>query len=193
MLSKEQCADAGPHRMSSVLWDTFTGSAPYRSVFLRSLHPAFLGRMLWELVAATRSPVATPPERRLHMASGATGLVGKRYHDGDVIHRQDDRGDCMYVIMEGQVEILRREGHREFCLSTLGEGDFFGEMGLFQEEIRSTTARAAGEVVVFTLERKSLLRRIHEDPSLAFRIIERMSARIRDLEAALVRHATVPS
>ena len=51
MVAAEQQEAGGRRRMSMVLWDTFTGSAPYRSVFLRSLHPAFLGRLLWETVA----------------------------------------------------------------------------------------------------------------------------------------------
>jgi len=47
MVSKEQEYVNGSQRMSSVLWDTFTGSAPYRDVFIRTLHPAFLGNFLW--------------------------------------------------------------------------------------------------------------------------------------------------
>jgi hypothetical protein len=38
-------------RMSSVLWNMFTGSAPYREIFLGTLHPAFLGGLLWNLSA----------------------------------------------------------------------------------------------------------------------------------------------
>jgi CRP/FNR family transcriptional regulator len=95
----------------------------------------------------------------------------------------------MYVILDGQVEVLRRKGDKEYCLAVLDSGDFFGEMALFEEQLRSTTVRAVGEVSVYTLERVSLLRRIHEDPSLAFRIIEKMSHRIRELEQALVRKA----
>ncbi|MFB3922128.1 MAG: NAD(P)/FAD-dependent oxidoreductase [Terriglobia bacterium] len=51
MVAAEQQEAGSRRRMSMVLWDTFTGSAPYRSVFLRSLHPAFLGRLLWETLA----------------------------------------------------------------------------------------------------------------------------------------------
>jgi len=40
---------AGSRRpMSMVLWDTFTGSAPYRDILMRTLHPAFFLRFLWE-------------------------------------------------------------------------------------------------------------------------------------------------
>jgi flavin-dependent dehydrogenase len=42
----------GPARMSQVLWDTFTGSAPYRDVFLHSLHPKVLGPLFWNSLRA---------------------------------------------------------------------------------------------------------------------------------------------
>ncbi len=51
MVSQEQRNGGRQQRMSSVLWDTFTGSAPYRHVLLRALHPAFLGHFLWDTVA----------------------------------------------------------------------------------------------------------------------------------------------
>jgi hypothetical protein len=52
MMAQEQRKAEGPRRMSGVLWDVFTGSAPYRDVFLRSMHPAFVGTLLWNVVAA---------------------------------------------------------------------------------------------------------------------------------------------
>ena len=52
MVAGEQNKAPQFRRMSTVLWDTFTGSAPYREVFLRSLHPAFLLKFLWQGVAA---------------------------------------------------------------------------------------------------------------------------------------------
>ena len=116
-----------------------------------------------------------------------SSTLGKRFNDGEVIVCQGEAGDCMYVIQSGEVEVVRREGGREFCLATLGAGDFFGEMALFEREVRSATVRALGEVQVLTLEKKSFLRRIHEDPSLVFRILEKMSHRIRELNAKLIK------
>jgi len=52
MVASEQQKAPQYRRMSTVLWDTFTGSAPYRDVFLRSLHPAFLARFVWEAAVA---------------------------------------------------------------------------------------------------------------------------------------------
>jgi hypothetical protein len=52
MAAREQHKENSVRRMSSVLWDTFTGSAPYQDIFLRTLHPAFLSRLAWDLAAS---------------------------------------------------------------------------------------------------------------------------------------------
>lgn len=44
MVVKEQSSEAGPRRMSTVMWDTFTGSAPYSEILLRTIHPSYLVR-----------------------------------------------------------------------------------------------------------------------------------------------------
>lgn len=62
MVCKEQRMAGGQRRMSAVLWDTFTGSAPYADVLLRTFHPAFWGRLLWEMYSATRSVYINVPE-----------------------------------------------------------------------------------------------------------------------------------
>jgi len=52
MTRGEQVSHERTPRMSGVLWDTFTGSAPYRDVFRRFVHPVFLGRLAWETAAS---------------------------------------------------------------------------------------------------------------------------------------------
>ena len=56
MTLREQEQTAGVRHMSSVLWDIFTGSAPYREVIWRSLHPAFIAGLFWSLIAGNWSP-----------------------------------------------------------------------------------------------------------------------------------------
>jgi flavin-dependent dehydrogenase len=184
MVAREQTAEGAAQRLSGVLWDTFTGSAPYRDVFRRTLHPFFLGRLGLE-TARGALPVAPPRKQR--------GLdikeieLGKVYHDGEVIIRQGDVGHHMYVIQAGSVEVVREDQGREVRLAELGEGEFFGEMAIFEKDVRSATIRASGEVRVLSVDKKMLLRKIHEDPSLAFRIMKKMSHRIRDLDVEVVR------
>lgn len=117
-----------------------------------------------------------------------TGALGKTYRDSEVIVRQGEAGDCMFVIQAGEVEVFREnDKQREVRLAVLHEKDFFGEMALFDREVRSATVRALGEARVLTVDRKSFLRRVHEDPSLAFRVVEQMSHRIRELDAEVTR------
>ncbi len=110
-----------------------------------------------------------------------TGGLGKLYSDGEVILKQGDSGNCMYVIQSGEVEVISDNNGKEVRLAIRKEGDFFGEMSLFSKELRSATIRALGDTRILTVDRKNLLKSIQKDPSLAFRIIETLSKRIRDL------------
>ncbi len=114
-----------------------------------------------------------------------TGALGKLLQHGEVIVREGEVGNCMYVIQQGQVEVLLNKGGKGVCVAVLSEGDFFGEMALFDQEVRSATVRAKGEARILTLEKRTFLRRIHEDPSLAFRMLEKMSRRVRKLNDSL--------
>jgi CRP-like cAMP-binding protein len=109
------------------------------------------------------------------------GDLGKSYSDGEVITRQGDVGDCMYVIQQGKVQILVEKDGVETLLRVANEGEFLGEMAIFDHEERSATLRALGEARLLTIDKKNFLKRIHNDPSLAFRLVQTMSKRVRDL------------
>jgi hypothetical protein len=64
--TREQSRDAGAKRLSFVLWNTFTGSAPYRDIFISSLHPKFIGGLAWSLATSLA------PARRRKEAVDAT-------------------------------------------------------------------------------------------------------------------------
>ncbi len=64
MVRREQLHPEAPARMSSILWDTFTGSAPYRDVFVRTLHPLFILRFVVDIVLGFfTSPEHHPKEQ----------------------------------------------------------------------------------------------------------------------------------
>ena len=114
--------------------------------------------------------------------------LGRSYADHQVIVKQGEPGNCMYVVQEGQVEAIAESDGREMRLRVMGPNDFFGEMALFGTENRSCTIRALGNARVLTIDKKSFLSGIQEDPSLAFRIVKVMSERIRDLTFRLAEH-----
>ena len=116
----------------------------------------------------------------------SSGALGREYKGGDVIVHQGEIGDCMYVIQEGEVEVVRIENGSIIRLAVLGRGDFFGEMSVFEKEVRSATVRALDKVRVITVDKKTFMRRIQEDPTLAFRIFQTMASRIKQLNEELV-------
>ena len=121
------------------------------------------------------------------------GALGKLYADGEDIVRQGDLGDCMFVVQSGRVEVLQATSAGEQHLAFLETGDFFGEMAVFEKEKRSATVRASGEARVLKVDKKTLLRRIKEDPLLAVNLLQTMSHRIRDLNAGMAgREAAQP-
>lgn len=118
--------------------------------------------------------------------------LGRLYKDGEIIVREGDSGDCMYVVQKGRVDILTKSGDREVVLRSLGRNDFFGEMALFERDLRTSTARAVGDARILTVDRRTFLRGISEDPSLALRMVRIMSHRIKDLTARLTAYENTP-
>lgn len=110
-----------------------------------------------------------------------TGELGRLYQHGEYIVRQGETGYCMYVIQEGTVEIILEEEGEEIPIARRNAGDFFGEMALFDRDVRSASVRALGSARILTVDKHNLLPRIHQDPSMAFRMLEIMSNRIREL------------
>lgn len=113
------------------------------------------------------------------------GALGKVYEDGEMIAREGEVGECMFVIQSGRVQVLKRHHGVDRRLRVAEEGEFLGEMAIFDREVRSASLRAEGQVRVLTIDKKNFLKRIHEDPSLAFRIVQSMSRRVRELSREL--------
>ena len=117
----------------------------------------------------------------------AEGDLGKVYRDGDVLVRQGDAGDCMYVIQEGQAEIYMERDGKEVLLRTASAGEVIGEMAIFERVVRSASVRAKGEMRALTVDKRNFLKRINEDPSLAFRLVKLMSKKIREMSDEVAR------
>ncbi|MHC4974076.1 MAG: Crp/Fnr family transcriptional regulator [Planctomycetota bacterium] len=117
----------------------------------------------------------------------AEGDLGRVYRDGELLVRQGDAGDCMYVIQEGQAEIFVERDGKEVLLRTAGAGEVIGEMALFERVVRSASVRAKGDMRALTVDKRNFLKRINEDPSLAFRLVKLMSAKIREMSEEVAR------
>lgn len=111
--------------------------------------------------------------------------LGKEFKDGDTIIQQGEEGACLFVIQEGKVGVFHEKEGGEIKVAELGQADFFGEMGLFEKDLRSCTVRSIGESKVMTIDKKNFYKTIQKDPSLAYRLLEKMSKRLRDTNKML--------
>ena len=115
------------------------------------------------------------------------GALGKEYEDQEVICRQGEAANFMFIVQSGRAVVTHEDGGSESIVGDLAPGDVFGEMAIFDRQPRSATVRARGSARVLTLDKRAFLKRVHEDPTLAFRILERMSQRIRALNEEISR------
>ena len=111
-----------------------------------------------------------------------TGELGKIFQDKELIIKQGETGDCMYVIQDGEVEILRESDGTKVSIARLGTGEFFGEMAVLESDVRSASVRALGEVRVLTIDKKNFMKRINQDTSIAFRLVKMLTKRLRDMD-----------
>ena len=87
-------------------------------------------------------------------------------------------------------EVIQTSEQGQQHLAYLESGDSFGEMAIFEKVVRSATIRAVGEARVLKVDKKTLFRRIQEDPLLAVGLLKSMSQRIRDLSDQLAEKET---
>ncbi len=120
----------------------------------------------------------------------AAGNLGKVYEDRETVIRQGEEGDSMYVVLDGMVEVVVGQDKEIVRLAVLGEGDFFGEMELFEHRPRLATVRAVGQARILTVDKRTILRKIKQDPSLALRLLETMSGRIRQMNTEFLAERT---
>ena len=106
--------------------------------------------------------------------------LGHQYQDGDTIIKQGEEGNCLYVVQEGRVGVYHENDSKEIKIAELGPSEFFGEMGLFDKDVRSATVRSIGDSRILTIDRKNFYKTIQRDPSLAYRLLEKMSKRLRE-------------
>lgn len=75
---------------------------------------------------------------------------------GDVVIGQNERGNALYILMRGSVEVFRDDGDGNRHIAALAAGEFFGERALLADESRSATVRAATPLTLLRLTRRAV-------------------------------------
>ncbi|MEW5912882.1 MAG: cyclic nucleotide-binding domain-containing protein [Thermodesulfobacteriota bacterium] len=101
---------------------------------------------------------------------------------GEVFIKKDDPGDSMFLIVRGEVSVTQMgEDGCALELARLGEGDYVGEMSLFDDAPRSATVTALGEAHLLVLHKREFEETVREYPQVALQICKELSRRVRAL------------
>jgi CRP/FNR family cyclic AMP-dependent transcriptional regulator len=115
--------------------------------------------------------------------------VGKQelsFQKGHKIFSQGDQADSIYFIQTGRIKIsVVSAAGKEAVLAMPGPHEFFGEGALVNQSLRISTARALESSTVFSVEKRSMIRSLHEQPELSEKFIASLLGRNIDLEEDL--------
>jgi CRP/FNR family cyclic AMP-dependent transcriptional regulator len=101
------------------------------------------------------------------------------YDDGEFIFDEGDTSRDLFIIQEGEVEIIKKSDRGELKLAVFKRGDFFGDMALLQGGQRFAGARAQGRTKLLILQPGGFLLKIRRDPTFAFEMLQALSMRIK--------------
>ena len=118
--------------------------------------------------------------RHLDWLLGEQASTEHRFEAGELIVREGDIGDSIFLIGSGSVEaVLSTAADETVVLSTMHGGDTFGEMGLFERHPRSASVRAREACVILEVRGDSLRRIAQTLPDIEFKVLLKVSERLR--------------
>ena len=111
------------------------------------------------------------------------------FKEGDIIFKEDEE-DCkeMFLIESGRVNIVKKVGDTDITLTTLDEGDFFGEMSLITGSKRSASAIAHTKCKLHTMDKETFEFNLSNDIIFMRQILETLAHRLEETDTSLKRH-----
>jgi CRP-like cAMP-binding protein len=106
---------------------------------------------------------------------------------GDVIIREGERDDCLYILISGKVKVFKSYGtKKEKRLRTMEPPAYFGEIALIDDLVRSATVVAIQDTKTLCLDKLNLDREIEKSPIIAKKLLQMLNRRLLALEKTLV-------
>jgi CRP/FNR family cyclic AMP-dependent transcriptional regulator len=135
---------------------------------------------------------AVPPHRLR-----AIFQVARRntFSAGQTVFEEGEPGSTLHVVYSGRIDIVRQSAGDPVVLTSLGPGEFFGELALFDRGPRSATAVAAEDTETLSLDRVDILDVVNRYPEVAMALLSSVCARLRTTDNLLdsLAHATSTS
>lgn len=128
-------------------------------------------------------------EEQLDEIMAATRSVS--FEKGEIIYREGDEADSLYIIHKGKVRIYRlTEAGKEQLVRLLNPGDFTGETALFTDSVHESYAEAMMETKVCVIQRSVLQGFLLKFPSISLKILQEFSNRLNTSETQTTRFSS---
>ena len=111
----------------------------------------------------------------------------KKFKSGEIIIKEGSRGTCAYIIESGSVEVSRTYDKVKKILTTLGEKQVFGEMGLIEDKPRSATVIAIGNTILSEISRESFNDLFCKNPKVILSILNALFDKLRTATINIVK------
>jgi CRP/FNR family transcriptional regulator, cyclic AMP receptor protein len=124
------------------------------------------------------------------LARIAEVAVPRSFEPGQTVFREGDSSDTCYVVREGHARAIRTHGDgRMITLATFGPGDIFGELAMFEDELRSATVEAIELTTAVGVLGGDMRRLMGEHPEIATRLVIGLGRRLREMNERLSRQS----
>jgi CRP-like cAMP-binding protein len=116
--------------------------------------------------------------------------VPREFDPGQVVFREGDSSDTCYVVRSGRARAVREHSDgRVITLATFGPGDIFGELAMFEDELRSATVEAIEPTSVVAVLGPDMRRLMIEHPQISTRLVIALGRRLREMNERLSRQS----
>jgi CRP/FNR family cyclic AMP-dependent transcriptional regulator len=116
------------------------------------------------------------------LAAGSLDHLVRRHPAGTILFREGDKGEKMYVIRSGKVNISKHISDSDITLAVLGSGEFFGEMALLEGLPRSAAATVVEDALLIEVEQAAFETLVRRNGEIAVRLMRRLSSRLREAD-----------
>jgi len=124
---------------------------------------------------------------------GAPAQFTREVTAGELIFPEGDLGTEMFIVHEGQVEILKQvEGGELKPLVVFEKGDFFGEMAILEDLPRTASARAVTDGTLLVINGSTFDQMLRANPEIAVRMMRKLSRRLRETDLLLKQALGTP-
>ena len=107
---------------------------------------------------------------------------------GQLVLREGDQGDSLYVVLTGELEVTKRQGSQDILLALYKPGQFFGEMALLEQAPRSASVRTLQESRLLVISQAAFQTLLSCSPSAPLKILHTVTSRLRSTESALIQN-----